>query len=187
MDPELLEAVLGRKTDTLKTAPAWLSGYVAQRAAGYPFPTLIEDRRGRVDGVIVQGLSEEDVARIAYFEDEEYAPGVVDVATAESEIAAQAFLATPRLQSSGEAWSFETWRKHDRPLVLAITRKMMTEHYGVTPISGVDAVWRRLKEEIESEFAPTLTQARRRTPAAKPAQPRRAKRAASPKRLPQGS
>lgn len=80
MDRELLEAVLGRTTADLTFTPGRLSGYVAERAARYTFPTLIERRSGRVDGIVTAGLTDADVARIAYFEDEDYATIVADIA-----------------------------------------------------------------------------------------------------------
>ncbi len=190
MDQELLEAVLGRKADRLTFAPGWLSGYIAETAEGYSFPTPIENRAGRIHGVIVKGLTAADVERIAYFEDEEYAPVVADIMTAHTEIAARLYVATSRLKSSGEPWSFEKWRKHDKPLLLAVTRKVMKEHYGVTPMAEIDAVWHRIKAELEGEMhAPVPLKPKRpsRTTVQTQARPRRAKRAASPTRLPRGS
>lgn len=180
MDRELLEAVLGRSPRHLTFTPGWLAGYAAETALGYTFPTLVENRLGRVDGLVTAGLSSEDVARIAYFEDTEYAPTVFDIATADTEIAAQVFVATTTLKSTGERWSFDHWRTHHKPLLVAVTQRVMREHYGVTPFEEIDAHWHRIKTELEAEMhAPVPL--KRRTPAATPA-PRRAKaRAASPK------
>lgn len=158
MDRELLEAVIGRNAGHLKFTLGWLKGFAAEIAANYSFPTLIERRAGRVDGLIVEHLTATDVERIAYFEDEEYAPTIADVATADTEIAARFYVATTRLKSSGRPWNFEHWRRHDKPLLLAVTRKVMTEHYGVTPMFEIDAVWHAIKAEIEPEMqAPART------------------------------
>lgn len=154
MDLELLEAVLGRKANGLSFTPGWLKGYVADTAARYSFPTLIEHRTGRVDGVIVKGLTAADVDRIAYFEDEDYTVTVADIATAEGDISAQVYVATTRLKSSGKPWSFDHWRIHDKPLLLAVTRRVMAEHYGITPMSEIDVVWHAIKAEIETEMQP---------------------------------
>ena len=190
MDLELLEAVLGRKAGHVALSPGWLNGYAAETAARYTFPTLVENRTGRVDGILAQGLTSADVDRIAYFEDEEYATIVADISTADGNIAAHLYVATKRLKSSGARWSFDDWRKHDKPLLLAVTRKVMAEHYGVTPINEIDAVWHRVKAELETQKnAPVALKARRpsQTTAPTQARPRRAKRAASPTRPPRGS
>ena len=190
MDLELLEAVLGRAPSHLTLLPGWLDGYVAETAARYSFPTLVENRIGRVDGMVAIGLTPADVARIAYFEDEEYTTVTADIATAESVIAAQFYVATARLKSSGNPWSFAHWRRHDKPLLLAVTRKVMAEHYGITPMCEIDAVWHRVKAEIEEQMAAPVALGSKRpaqTAARTRAAPRRAKRAASPTRPPRGS
>jgi hypothetical protein len=195
MDDDLLEAVLGRKADRLTFAAGWLPGYAAEIAERYSFPTLVENRAGRVHGVIVKNLTAADVERIAYFEDTEYAPVIVDVATARGDIAAQIYMAASTLKSSGKPWDFDTWRRRDKPLLLAVTRKVMTEHYGRTPMAEIDAVWHRIKADLEAEMhapiplKPRSAKPRRpsRTAAPTQARPRRAKRAASPTRPPRGS
>jgi len=191
MDRDLLEAVIGRRASGIAFTPGWLTGYVAEKAAGYTFPTLVESRTGRVNGVITQGLTQADADRIAYYEDnDEYAAQVVDIATSVTDIAAQVFMAATPMMSSGEPWSFDHWRKHDKPLLLAITRRVMTEHYGVTPASQIHDVWMRIKAELEAQLsAPVPLKPKRvsRTPAPTQAAPHRAKRAASPTRRPQGS
>lgn len=162
MDLELLEAVLGRSADNLSFKPGWLDGYVVQTASGYTFPTLVEQRHGRVDGVVTAGLTNEDVARIAYFEDTEYEAVTVEVTTTESDIAAQVFMAQTSLRTTGETWRFDLWRKRDKPLLLAVTRHVMAEHYGVTPLEEIDAHWHRIKVEIEAgTHAPARLRANR--------------------------
>lgn len=191
MDRDLLEAVIGRRASGVIFTAGWLTGYVAEKAAGYTFPTLIESRSGRVNGVVTQGLTQVDADRIAYYEDnDEYAAQIVDIATADTDIAAQVFMSATPLMSSGEPWSFDHWRKHDKPLLLAITQKVMTEHYGITPANKVHDVWMRIKAELEAEMSMTVRLAPKRatqTLAPKQSAPRRAARATSPTRRPRGS
>jgi hypothetical protein len=188
MDEEMLEAVLGRPVTHLTFATGWLDGYAAETAHGYTFPTLVERRGERVDGIVAHGLTQADIERIAYFEDTEYSPVVVDVSTATSDVAAQVYMATASLKATGERWAFDAWRKEHKPLLLAVTRKVMSEHYGTTPIEKIDAVWHRIKAEIESEMRPAAPKLKRgRADAPTQAAPRRAARAASPRRPPRGS
>jgi hypothetical protein len=187
MDRELLEAVLGRTAANLTFTPGWLTGYVAETAQGYTFPTLLERKGGRVDGIVTQGLTQADSDRITYYEDnDEYTARVVDISTATTEVAAQIFIAATPLMSSGQAWRFEHWRKHEKRLLLAVTRKVMREHYGVTPANEIHPIWMRIKAELESEMAapPAKAKPASRKPAGKQAAPRRAARAASPTRSP---
>jgi len=180
MDLELLEAVIDRQASHLFFRPGWLTGYVAETAHGYTFPTLVKQAGSRVDGLITHGLTDDDVARIAYFEDTEYAPATLDVTTTETDIAAQVFMATTTLNSSGERWSFDHWRRHHKPLLVAVTRKVMSEHYGTTPFEEIDAHWHRIKAELEAQMSAPAT-LKRRTPAATPTLRRRGAHAAWPK------
>lgn len=159
MDIELLEAVLCRRADGLSFTPGWLDGYVAETALGYSFPTLIERERGRAHGIVTAGLTDNDVARIAYFEDTEYETVAHSIATTHLPVTAHVFIANASLCSSGEPWSFDGWRKRDKPLLLAVTRRVMREHYGVTPFEEVDAHWHRIKAEIEASLRPTRKRA----------------------------
>jgi hypothetical protein len=162
MDLELLEAVIDRKAADLAFTQGWLAGYAAETALGYSFPTLIERKGARVDGLITHGLTDDDIARIAYFEDTEYAPTTVDVTTAEADLAAQVFMATTTLKSSGEPWSFDHWRRHHKPLLVAVTRRVMREHYGITPFEEIDTQWHRIKAELEGELLPAARRKNRR-------------------------
>jgi hypothetical protein len=191
MDRDLLEAVIGRETSNLAFQAGWLPGYAAETAAGYTFPALVEKKSARVDGVVIRGLTAPDVDRIAFFEDTtEYAPVVLDIATAHADVAAQVYVGTPNLKTTGECWSFEDWQRDHKALLVAITRRIMREHYGVTPADEIDPIWHRIKAEIEAEMhAPVPLKPKRpsRTTAKTPARPRRQARAASPKRPPRGS
>lgn len=152
MDLELLEAVIGRAAEGLTFRPGWLEGYAAETALGYSFPTLVPRPSGRVDGKLTHGLTNADIARIAYFEDTEYAPVTFDVATEQTTVAAQVFMATTSLKSTGSPWSFDHWRAHEKPLLVAVTKRVMHEHYGITPFEEIDAHWHRIKAQLETEF-----------------------------------
>jgi hypothetical protein len=162
MDIELLEAVIDRSAGHLTFTPAWLAGYAAETAHGYTFPTLIERPAARVAGIATHGLSEDDVARIAYFEDTEYAPVPIDVTTEAGALTAQVFMATTSLKASGEPWDFTHWRIHHKPLLVAVTRRVMREHYGITPFEDIDGHWHRIKAEMEAEMQLATRRRKRR-------------------------
>jgi hypothetical protein len=152
MDLELLEAVIDRPSSDLRHQAGRLDGYAAETAHGYSFPTLVTRRGAVVEGVVTHGLSDADIERISYFEDTEYAHHPVEVVTAAATIAARTYMSTGALRSSGEAWDFAHWRAHHKPVLVAVTRQVMREHYGITPFEEIDAHWHRIKSEIEAEF-----------------------------------
>lgn len=153
MDRELLEAVIDRSSDHLDLQRASLSDHVVETALGYSFPTLVARRGATVDGVLAHGLSDADVARISYFEDTEYETVSLTVSTLQAHVVAQVFVANATLTSSGEAWDFSHWRTHHKQVLVAVTRKVIREHYGITPLEDIDRHWHRIKAEIEAEMA----------------------------------
>lgn len=152
MDRELLEAVIDRSIGHLSFTPGWVDGYAVETALGYTFPTLVPRGSGRVNGIITHGLADVDVERIAYFEDTEYQPVHIDVATPARHVPARVFMSTQTLNTTGEVWDFENWRTQHKPLLIAITRRVMREHYGVTPFAEIDAHWHRIHAELEAEI-----------------------------------
>lgn len=158
MDRELLEAVIDRSSAHLQLQPGRLDGYAAETAHGYSFPTLVARSGAAVEGVVTHGLSDADIERISYFEDTEYTHQPVEVLTAAETITARTYMSTRTLRSSGEPWDFPHWRVHHKPVLVAVTRRVMREHYGITPFEEIDGHWHRIKAEIEADMA----QARRR-------------------------
>lgn len=152
MDPELLEAVISRPTNGLHFEPGQLENHAAELPQGYSFPMLTRRRGARTDGVLTSGLTQDDIDRIAYFEDYEYAPVNMRVRAGGQTVEAKVFMGTPDLRASGVAWNFTTWAQRDKPVLLAVTHRVMREHYGVTPFAEIDAVWHRIKAEIEAEL-----------------------------------
>lgn len=152
MDLELLEAVLDRGSSHLAFTPGWIDGHVAETALGYSFPTLVSRDGARTHGLVASGLTDEDVARISYFEDTEYEPVVVEAGTAQGRVSAKVYMSTASLASSGEAWVFEHWQQHHKRVLVAVTRRVMREHYGVTPFEEIDAHWHRIKAEVEGDI-----------------------------------
>ena len=64
----LLEIVLGRSADRIDMQPARLEGHRVFAAAEGPFPILIPHRGGVAEGLLVQGLTAEDIARLDFYE-----------------------------------------------------------------------------------------------------------------------
>lgn len=103
--------VLDRRVDPAELAPASLPGWRRVRALNASYPVLIPDPEGRVDGVLLQGPSPRDVARIRHFESDEYAPAPVTVRRADgSQTHAVVFLALDAVfETDGEPWDPDAW------------------------------------------------------------------------------
>lgn len=155
-DPPILEAVLGRTLAHLTFAPAWMPGRRIERAAGYSFPILSAADDAIAVGTLAYGLSAEDQARIAYFEDSDYSLVLSDVRTDTATVSALVYMASDKLLSSGEAWALDAFQKRDRALLLAVTRFVMSEHYGVTPQATMEQIWASIRDRIAREMGMSI-------------------------------
>lgn len=147
-DQELLGSVIGRTAAHLTFIDGWISGFASRRAKDETFPVLIEKKGARLPGVVVEGLSDEDVSRIRFFEDTFYEASPVIVETKEGERSARMFLVTDPDQATEDVWSFESWGERDR----AILRHMAVAFvslYGIKTYEEADAEWEAMRERAE--------------------------------------
>lgn len=162
MDEEMIGAVLGRAPAHVAQRPAALSGYSLRRAEGYTFPVLFPDDKASVTGVCAEGLTEPDIERIRYFEDIEYDLRPFEVDLGNALTTAHAFCPTGNMAASPDAWDLSEWQRNDKPLLLAITREVFTNNYGITPLEEIDAVWHQIRARLEREMKPAMRRTRRR-------------------------
>jgi nudix-type nucleoside diphosphatase (YffH/AdpP family) len=64
----LLEAVIGHSVSELHLTEAALPGYQIHWARGQAFPMIVQTAEAEAVGLLVSGLSDEDVARLDYYE-----------------------------------------------------------------------------------------------------------------------
>jgi gamma-glutamylcyclotransferase (GGCT)/AIG2-like uncharacterized protein YtfP len=74
--PSIVTLLLGRTPETTK---ALVKGYRRYGLHSFVFPAVIEDPKGQVEGLLLSGLSEEDMAILDDYEGDEYCKHSVDV------------------------------------------------------------------------------------------------------------
>jgi hypothetical protein len=151
MDLELLALVIGRPVGGLSTADAVLHGFERRGAAGESFPIIVPHPGGRVDGVLVEGLTEADLDRIQFFEGSDYALHPFTVECAADRIEVDVFLPTARLEAEAAAWDFSTWVKTERAICVALAEELMS-HYGGRSIAEIDVLWPEMKMQTLRRF-----------------------------------
>ena len=156
-DYDLLALVLGRSSlQGVSLSPAIAPGLRIGRVAGESFPMAFEDTGPKTAavGLLVAGLSAVERARVAFFEDGDYALAAVTVetmATPASRVEAAMFQPTQRLRDSGEGWDFDLWVKRDKPLALACARRQM-RYFGEVAQPLVETWWPDIKVAAEREL-----------------------------------
>ena len=78
----VLEKVIGKKSNHLDIIPAFAPKSELRLVIDENFPVIIfGDNYTAVDGILVKGLTDDDIARIRFFEDVEFAPKIMSVET----------------------------------------------------------------------------------------------------------
>ncbi|OAN51269.1 hypothetical protein A6A04_16595 [Paramagnetospirillum marisnigri] len=130
MDLDLLALVLGRRPDTAQREVAFLRGQRRVFVAGKPYPMLVPQQGGRVEGLLVNGLSDADVERLAYYEGWEYVTDPVTVRTlAGREVATEMFTASSGvLPDSTRDWKLDLWQRKYKPEALVQVAQTMARY-----------------------------------------------------------
>ena len=124
LDRDLLAQVLARDISDLRFTPGTADGFRRLRARGESFPVLVHGCAEEVDGLLIDGLSATDFARLCFFE-AGYALASIAIATGNGPVSAQFFAHDDRLTASDDGWALETWRAFDKPLELTAAARWM--------------------------------------------------------------
>jgi Gamma-glutamyl cyclotransferase, AIG2-like len=151
MDLELLALVIGRPVDDLSTEAATLHGFERRRAVGESFPIIVPHPGGRIDGLLVDGLTAVDLDRIQFFEGSDYALHPFTVECAAERVDVQVFLPTARLEAEPSAWDFAAWAETERAMCFALAEELMS-HYGGLSIAEIDVLWPEMKTKAQQRF-----------------------------------
>ncbi|WHZ37138.1 NUDIX domain-containing protein [Sagittula sp. MA-2] len=107
-DARLLEIVLGR---TAAAQPAQLPDHAVVEALGQSFPLLIARDNATADGILVRDLSDDDIARLDFYEGAfDYALVSVTVDTDDGAADALVYMPPVGRWPEGEAWSLDAWQ-----------------------------------------------------------------------------
>jgi len=127
IDPEIRRLVLGRLAPRL-VEPATLSGWRCVPVPARTYPMIVPDRRGRLSGILVRGLSAAARRRLERYEDDLYAVAPVEVGLVDRKrtLSALAFVARPgRTACGAKTWDFAEWqRRHKRRFMQRLRRRL---------------------------------------------------------------
>ena len=140
-DRQVLELVIDRPTAGYPFLPAKVTDSRLVRLRGQSYPILVPAPGRWVDGVIVDELTEADLARILFFESVEYQPQPIEIIGADgTPLVAHAFATTSRARHDDEDWRFTDWLARDRAEDLRIAALWMSL-YGRLDVVEADRRW----------------------------------------------
>ncbi|WP_299417115.1 NUDIX domain-containing protein [uncultured Sulfitobacter sp.] len=138
----LLEVVLGRPSDTIQIDATQLDGYAVYAVAEEPFPTIQRSSGASAKGVLVSGLTDEDVRRLDFYEGG-FDYDLIDV-TLVNGAQAQMYICAPDRWATAGAWDFDAWTADWASLSCHAAREVMG-HYGVLDRKEVAEIFGQIR------------------------------------------
>lgn len=103
----LLHAVLGRAP---RAGDATLADHAVYWAAGHDFPLIVAEAGGRAQGLLLEDLTPQDMARLDYYEGPfGYETQARRVTSGAATVEARVYVPNPGLWTAGAAWSLTDW------------------------------------------------------------------------------
>ncbi|MGB7318460.1 MAG: NUDIX domain-containing protein [Planktotalea sp.] len=133
----LLELVLGRSRVEISYCDANLADHLATWVKDEPFPMIAEQSGASAQGILVQDLSETDIARLRFYEGGfEYDLKPVHVSVEGGSLPAKVFFPKPGRWQQGQVWDLQVWAAQWGRLSLNTAREVM-QHYANTSVDEI--------------------------------------------------
>ncbi|MEX3315359.1 NUDIX domain-containing protein [Sulfitobacter sp. PS-8MA] len=148
----LLEIVLGREASGIDLSPAVLPGYRVSAAAEGPFPTIAAEPGAQAEGLLIRGLSAQDIARLDFYEGA-FDYDLLPLTLADGQ-GAEVYLPQPGRWQAAGPWSLSAWEADWAALSCHAAREVMG-YMGQKPRAEVDAMFpmirRRAHQRVLAE------------------------------------
>lgn len=142
----LLKAVLG-DTAHLKITPASLPGFAVLSVAEGPFPMIRADTTAQADGLCIVGLSEEDYAKLDYYEGAfGYSLGPVRLS---DDTQAQVYFPPSETWTAQGAWNFAQWVK-DWGQISILSATEVMQYRGKKPAAEIAQMFPMIRARAAS-------------------------------------
>lgn len=132
----LLDLVLGAGS-TCRISTAFLDGHAVNWVKKQPFPMISSsDASSRTEGLLVQDLSDEDVARLNFYEggfDYALKDVTVRLASGGAPVQTQVYFPAPGLWTPGAPWSLSDWEAKFGAMTVEAAKEVMELFGHVTP------------------------------------------------------
>ena len=124
MDVDVVAHVVCRPRRSIRLVCGWINGYRLVHGRGAAYPFLVAASIRRVEGLLLQRVSPQEMARLKRFEGHEYVVGHLTVnVEGVGPIPASVFLPRPGyVPRYGHAWHFNLWRRRHKRATMAQLR-----------------------------------------------------------------
>lgn len=152
-DLDVLSVVLGRGLEDITFRAAELEGFACMRVAGHGFPMIAASKGARAPGLLVSGLTGDDVARLSFYEGAYlYELADFDVICDGNPEIAEVFTPVTERWTPDGAWDLEDWRAEDQGVSAEAAREVMQE-YGVREAHEVYEYYGSIRAHAQQRLA----------------------------------
>lgn len=145
MDADVLGVVLGRVVLDRELEPAILDGFERLRVRGERYPTLRPRPDGHLNGILISGLTAQEISRITFYEGEEYRLSEITLEViGRGRQTVLTFMANVPFDADG-VWDFASWQADEKIEHLAAARAFMGYFGLVDGAESSDARWREAR------------------------------------------
>jgi hypothetical protein len=152
MDPDLFAAITSKPLSSADLVPAVAKGWQRVVAEGKSYPMLVPSTDGEVEGYVVNNLSADDLAKMQFYETDEYQLTSIDLIVDGEPCEAQVYLNTGRLTASDQPWSFDDWKATSKVLAVAVASQVMPL-FGQYSLREIDIIYDRIEEQLAKEYS----------------------------------
>ena len=146
----LLSIVLGRPAEEIRLRPAVLEGYDVYAVEGGKYPMLVEGD-GAAQGLFVEGLTQEDAARLTYYEGGyAYDLSPREVAVGGQREEAEVYMPPSGLSHDPHLWSLEAWVEKWGAMTLFAACEVMG-YYGVVATEDIARMYPMIRARAASQ------------------------------------
>ena len=138
----LLQIVLGRSLTSIAPQAAVLRDYAAFAVKEGPFPTLVPQTGAQAEGLLVQGLTSEDIARLNFYEGG-FQYDLVDVVLT-GDTTAKVYMCAPDRWTAMQAWDVDEWALHWGQMSCFAASEVMG-HYGKITAEDVAQMFSQIR------------------------------------------
>ena len=147
----ILEKVIGKTSNHLDIIPAFAPKSELRLVIDENFPVIIfGDNYMGVDGIVVSGLTDDDIARIRFFEDVEFAPKIMSVET-DGKYSEAKYFSQKGVEPSMDPWFYDEWKEKDEALTL-LTTELWMQLYGKYTAEEADQYWNDVKKQAYHQY-----------------------------------
>jgi len=141
MDADILHIVSGMASNRLTIQKATLAGFRQCEVIEECYPVLVENPGSITRGLIIDGLTEQAMTRIHFFEGDEYRLQSIEVSTTfDEKIDARFFSHTGAYSVKDTSWNFQQWLDEQKDEFVVRTQNYM-KLFGTMNATEADQYW----------------------------------------------